>query len=153
MPLSAKNMVAALFSVPFSITVFLLLETQKKILQNIVRYTDRLRVFLSLPLVFYLEYFSGYCPQVLCNCSATAGKHLLGESMQHNAVCQRCACICSKETMFCKHYGFGSSCCMSGELIILATGRTQLLPAIYLPEPAHPLFLPLSLGLSWHSAV
>lgn len=151
MPLSAQDMVAALFSIPFSIMFFLLLEAQKKILQNVVRYTDSFRVFLSLPLVLYLKHFWGCCPQVLCSYSATMGKHLLGQPMQHNAVCRSYDCIRSKETIFCKYYGFRSSCCMSGELIKLATGRADL--RLLITRESLPILYFCPFPWAWHSPV
>lgn len=70
MPLSAQDMVAVLFSVPFSIIFFLLLEAQKKILEAMVGYTDNFRVFLSLRCFLFktlLRLFSSGPVQLPCH--------------------------------------------------------------------------------------
>lgn len=54
--------------------------------------------------------------------------------------------------MFCKYCGFGSSC-ISGELMKPASRQSTTSSSYCLQELAHPILLPLSLGLAWHSAL
>lgn len=52
--------------------------------------------------------------------------------------------------MFCKRYGFGSSCGgMSGEVIKPASRWGTVSSSYRLLQPSHPVFLPLLLGLPW----
>jgi len=48
-------MAGAVLSIPFSTIFFLLLEAQKKILENIARFTDDFKIFLSLSFAFLFE--------------------------------------------------------------------------------------------------
>lgn len=55
--------------------------------------------------------------------------------------------------MFCKRYGFGSSCGgMSGEVIKPASRWGTISSSYCLLQPSRPVFLPLLLGLPWQHA-
>lgn len=77
--------------------------------------------------------------------SASKSKTARGDSLK---VCQGCACIFSRETVFWNYYVLGSSCCgTAGELINLASRQSTASLSCCLLEPSPPLFLSRFLGL------